>query len=195
MISKPRWRVFNAASDSEEPFAEPSINEAFVKTTSPKHHVGPQDVAISILDGTRGRLRFMTNSEQVEVVIPSDTAAGQQVQDSIIEELEKLGYPHRDVFCWRLALEEAIINAIKHGNKYDPKKTVRVRWKIDSQNVWVEVLDQGEGFKPEAVPDCTLDVNLERTSGRGIMLMRSFLTRVEYNDRGNMVTLEKHREM
>lgn len=135
-----------------------------------------------------------TNTEQVEVVISSDTASGQKVQDWIIDKLEELGYPHRDIFCWRLALEEAIINAIKHGNKYDVNKTVRIRWKIDAKNVWVEVLDQGEGFQLEKVPDCTLDDNLERTSGRGIMLMKSFLNRVEYNDKGNMVTLEKHRE-
>ena len=64
--------------------------------------------------------------EQFEVIIPSDTEAGQAVQERIVSRLESLEYSVRDVFGVRLALEEALVNAIKHGNGLDPDKTVRV---------------------------------------------------------------------
>lgn len=131
--------------------------------------------------------------EQFEVVIPSDTAAGQPIQDLIVKHLESLKYDDRDVFGIRLAIEEALVNAIKHGNRMDPNKTVRVACRVCHQRIWIEVEDQGEGFKPEEVPDPTADENLERPCGRGIMLMRAFMTSIEYNDAGNRVVLVKHR--
>lgn len=131
--------------------------------------------------------------EQFDIDIPSDTAAGQAVQERIIGKLEELRFHDRDIFGVRLALEEALVNAIKHGNRMDPQKTVRVSCRIWKQRIWVEIEDQGPGFRPEDVPDPTADENLERPCGRGIMLMRAFMTRVEYNPRGNRVELEKHR--
>lgn len=131
--------------------------------------------------------------EEFEVVIPSDTAAGQPVQDRIVQHLESLKYDDRDVFGVRLAIEEALVNAIKHGNRMDPNKTVRVFCRVCHQKIRIEVEDQGDGFKPSDVPDPTADENLERPCGRGIMLMRAFMTTIEYNDSGNRVVLEKHR--
>jgi serine/threonine-protein kinase RsbW len=131
--------------------------------------------------------------EEFEVVIPSDTAAGQPVQDRIVQHLEALKYDDRDVFGVRLAIEEALVNAIKHGNRMDPNKTVRVFCRVNHQKIRIEVEDQGEGFVPSDVPDPTADENLERPCGRGIMLMRAFMTLIEYNAAGNRVVLEKHR--
>ena len=135
----------------------------------------------------------MPTSEQFDVVIPSDTALGQEVQERIVGRLEELEFPPRDVFGVRLALEEALVNAIKHGNGMDPQKNVKIHWKIDPDYVYVEIEDEGPGFVPEDVPDPTAEENLERPCGRGIMLMRSFMSRVEYNERGNRVILEKRR--
>ncbi|OYW18109.1 MAG: anti-sigma regulatory factor [Planctomycetales bacterium 12-60-4] len=136
----------------------------------------------------------MPKSEHFEVVIPSDTAKGQEVQERIVGRLEELEFPPRDVFGVRLALEEALVNAIKHGNGMDPDKSVKIVWRIDDASVCVESEDEGSGFGPEEVPDPTAEENLERPCGRGIMLMRSFMSRVEYNERGNRVILEKRRE-
>lgn len=133
--------------------------------------------------------------EEFEIVIPSDTAAGQPVQDRIVQHLEALNYDDRDVFGIRLAIEEALVNAIKHGNRMDPNKTVRVACRVCQQKIRIEVEDQGEGFKPADVPDPTADENLERPCGRGIMLMRAFMTSIEYNDLGNRVILVKHRSV
>jgi serine/threonine-protein kinase RsbW len=135
----------------------------------------------------------MPTPEQFEVTIPSDTAAGQAVQERIVNRLEELDFPPRDVFGMRLALEEALVNAIKHGNGMDPAKSVRVSCLINDGMVHVEIEDEGPGFDVSDVPDPTAEENLERPCGRGIMLMRAFMSKVEYNSKGNRLTLEKVR--
>lgn len=135
----------------------------------------------------------MSVIEEFEVEIPSDTAAGQEVQARILKMLEDHNFPPRDVFGVRLALEEALVNAIKHGNRMDANKVVRVGCQVFNEKVRVEIEDQGEGFRPDEVPDPTADENLERPCGRGIMLMRSFMSLIEYNETGNCVVLEKER--
>lgn len=133
--------------------------------------------------------------EEFEIVIPSDTAAGQLVQDRIIRHLEELRYDDRDIFGVRLAIEEALVNAIKHGNGMDPNKTVRIACRVDQLKIRVEIEDQGTGFQLEEIPDPTADENLERPCGRGIMLMRAFMSLIEYNEVGNRVVLEKLRTL
>jgi serine/threonine-protein kinase RsbW len=126
-------------------------------------------------------------------IIPSDTAAGQAVQERIIQMLEEQRFEDRDVFGIRLAMEEALVNAIKHGNQMDPSKTVRITCRVGSRHFRIEIEDQGTGFQPEDIPDPTADENLERPCGRGIMLMRSFMTSITYNATGNCVVMTKDR--
>ena len=133
--------------------------------------------------------------EEFEVIIPSDTSQGQAIQERIVKALEDRSFSARDVFGVRLALEEAIVNAIKHGNRMDPQKTVRISCAVNHSRVRVEIEDQGAGFRVEDVPDPTLDENLERPCGRGIMLMKAFMNLIEYNDAGNKITLEKIRDL
>ena len=61
------------------------------------------------------------------------------------------------------------------------------------EKVWIRVADQGQGFKPEEVPDCTAPDRIEACNGRGIMLMRNFMSSVDYSDAGRVVTMEKLR--
>lgn len=136
----------------------------------------------------------MARNDEFEVTIPSDTAQGQAVQERIVQMLERMEFPPRDVFGVRLALEEALVNAIKHGNGLDPRKQVRIGCHVDDLRVRIFIEDEGSGFHPEEIPDPTAEENLEKPSGRGIMLMRAFMTSIEYNARGNRVTLEKVRE-
>lgn len=125
--------------------------------------------------------------------IPSETSQGQAIQERIVAVLEELGYPHADVFGMRLALEEAIVNAIKHGNRLDPTKSVHIECDVRQDRVRVVVEDEGSGFDPNKLPDPTSEENLDLPCGRGVLLMRHFLTELSYNDRGNRVTLEKER--
>ncbi len=126
--------------------------------------------------------------------IASVLGEGHRVLAELLEKLEAEGWSPRDIFGLRLALEEAVVNAIKHGNCLDASKKVRVVCRSTPDKIWIEVSDEGSGFDPEAVPDCTDDEHLDVPNGRGIMLMRNFMNRVEYNDRGNVVTMEKLRD-
>ena len=102
-------------------------------------------------------------------------------------------YPKTELFGTCLATEEALVNALKHGNQSDPTKRVRVRYRVDAERVLVQVADEGRGFDRERVPDPLAAENLERPNGRGLFLMRSFMTWIRFNRRGNIVTLCKYR--
>jgi serine/threonine-protein kinase RsbW len=102
-----------------------------------------------------------------------------------------LGYRPRDVTGLRLALEEAIVNGLRHGNGGDPAKQVVVHYSVGAEEVVAEVEDEGPGFDPARVPDPTTAENLDRPCGRGLLLMRHFATWVHYHGRGNRVTLYK----
>lgn len=132
-----------------------------------------------------------SHNDRFEVVIPSDYEAGQSVVERVISSLDQAGFAPRDVFGIRLSLDEAVTNAIKHGNKLSPDKTVRIDFQLNAQGVRIEIEDQGPGFCPADVPDPTAEENLERPSGRGLMLMRQFMTRIEYSAKGNLVVMEK----
>ena len=111
----------------------------------------------------------------------------------ILAQLSKLGWPQHDLFGIELTLEETLSNAIRHGNKFDESKQVFVLCKVSPEQFWLQIRDEGEGFIPDQVPDCTTDENLEACGGRGLFLIRAYMNRVAYNDTGNCVTLEKTR--
>ena len=135
----------------------------------------------------------MAEASQLRVQIPSDTADGLAVQEQIISMMEKHAYSMRDVFAMRLSLEEAITNAIRHGNGGDKQKVVKVLADVSDEKLRVEVEDEGEGFEPEDVPDPTSAEFIERPSGRGLMLMRAYLNFVEYSNGGRKITMERER--
>ncbi len=136
----------------------------------------------------------MSNTDEFDITIPSETTHGREVQERIVGMMEHCGFPPRDVFGVRLALEEALVNAIKHGNQMDPTKFVRVICRVDEEHVRVAIEDQGPGFDISTVPDPTDEENLDKPGGRGIMLMRAFMSLVEYNETGNRLTMEKRRD-
>ena len=90
-----------------------------------------------------------------------------------------------------LSFEEAVVNAARHGNRFDPKKKIRIRCGISPQLIRMEIIDEGAGFDPKKVPDPTLKENLSRHGGRGIHLMVTFMDHVWYNTNGNSVAMEK----
>ena len=128
------------------------------------------------------------------LVLPSERGSSRLVTDELLDQLGQHGWPPADIFAIHLAAEEALVNAVVHGNKLDPEKTVRVECEVSPELVRLEVTDEGAGFDPASVPDCTLEERLEAPGGRGVMLMRSFMTRIEYNAKGNSVVLEKRRD-
>jgi len=116
-----------------------------------------------------------------------------RVEDAVIEAAIEYGFSGHDQFAIKLALEEALANAIKHGNKSDPGKQVIVEFEVNEHQFSISVSDEGVGFDPEDVPDPTLDENLEKPFGRGVMLMNTYMNQVSYNPRGNRVTMVRKR--
>ena len=111
----------------------------------------------------------------------------------ITDEMACEGFPENEIQYVRLALEEAIVNANKHGHHGDWTLPVRVRYRFDGRGVTAQVEDEGSGFDPENVLDPLAPENLNRPSGRGLLLMRAFMTRVCHNQQGNCVCFCKHR--
>ena len=98
-------------------------------------------------------------------------------------------YARRLNLNFRVGLTEALSNAMLYGNNSDPEKSVRVEVAIKLEEVSVRVTDQGVGFDPRTVPDPTLPANISKSGGRGIFLMKALMDEVQFNDRGNSVTL------
>jgi serine/threonine-protein kinase RsbW len=127
------------------------------------------------------------------VVIPSDPADARRVQDDIEAALKASHFEEREIFSIKLALEEALVNAIKHGNQMDHTKRVRVAYQIAPDRFDIQITDEGPGFDPVDVPDPTAPENIERPCGRGLLLMRHYMTEVAYHDRGRTVRMSKVR--
>jgi len=127
------------------------------------------------------------------MVIPSDPTEARRVQDDIEAELKRNRFEDREIFCIRLALEEGLVNAIKHGNQLDRSKQVHIAYRICPERFDVRISDEGPGFDPEDVPDPMAVENLERPCGRGLLLMRHYMTEVMFHPPGNRLTMCKIR--
>ena len=127
--------------------------------------------------------------------IPSDLAEARRVQTEIEQVLHQVSaFSEREIFAIKLAVEEALVNAIKHGNQMDRAKKVHVTYHVHADRFEVQITDEGPGFDPDDVPDPTAPENLERPCGRGLLLMRSYMTEVVYQDKGRAVRMAKVRK-
>lgn len=132
-----------------------------------------------------------TSGSMVVDSMPSTVAA---VCRLILSKLVANSFSQEDVFAVHLALEEAFLNAVRHGNKMDPNKEVRVGYVVDLDKVEVSIADEGDGFDPESVPDPRFGENLLKPDGRGLFLMRAYMNMVKFNERGNCVRMVKYKE-
>ena len=107
--------------------------------------------------------------------------------------MSESGYQAKDIFAVCLALEEAFVNAVEHGHRGDGLKSVRVAYQVGPGQVLADVEDQGPGFDPSRVLDPTAPENLDKPCGRGLFLMRHYMTWVHHSSRGNCVTLCRYR--
>ena len=126
-----------------------------------------------------------------KMVIPSDFHSARKLEQKVLGEIDRLGYDQGCCFAIHLALEEALNNAIRHGNCMDPCKSIRVEYDINEREAVFVITDEGCGFDPFAVPDPTTDENLEKPYGRGVMLMKAYMDEVQFNPCGNQVRMVK----
>ena len=107
---------------------------------------------------------------------------------------DQVGFDADSAHWMSVAIRESVTNAVRHGNKLDPTKRVKVQFEILEPMFKVFVEDQGEGFDPEELPDPLAEENLLRANGRGIFFMKSFMDEVVYsfpNENGTRVEMVK----
>ena len=127
------------------------------------------------------------------IEIRNDILELERVSRQILQEIASGSFSEEEVFAIHLALEEVLVNALKHGNKNNSDKKINIEYNITNDKFEITVTDQGDGFEPEHVPDPRNDENICKTSGRGMLLIRSYMDKVEYNEKGNSVMLLKNR--
>jgi serine/threonine-protein kinase RsbW len=128
---------------------------------------------------------------QKKVELASDTHIVEEFCQKLVAAASQHGFCEDDTFGIHMALEEALINAVKHGNAGDPKKKLIVEYLITQEVFDATITDQGSGFVPDDVPDPRDEENLHKMSGRGILLIRAYMDVVEYNKRGNQLHILK----
>jgi len=137
-------------------------------------------------------VEFMPISRSV--VVSSTPSAVADVFNQLQPGLKASNFSEEDIFAVHLALEEAFTNAVKHGNKMEPNKAVKIDYAIEPDKVEICMTDEGSGFDPEVIPDPRYGDNLYKPAGRGMLLMRSFMDVIEYNEQGNSVRMIRYRE-
>ncbi len=127
---------------------------------------------------------------EISVRVPTDLSVVEEAVDLIARHCLASGIPPRAArFNLRVALAEALANAIIYGNRLDPDKFVDVRVVVTRSGLTLNVCDQGDGFDPDAVPDPTLPDRVERPDGRGLFIIRKLVDEVRFNERGNTICM------
>ena len=128
-----------------------------------------------------------------ECTLSSDMGAAHRLIEEVMTVIRAESWNDKDVFAVELILEESLTNAIKHGNRSDPAKHVRLECKVGPKKFYVRIEDEGSGFNPYAVADPRDPANQMVASGRGVLLVKHFASNVKWNDRGNVIECEKDR--
>jgi len=129
--------------------------------------------------------------ENIEFELPSAISLMHIVLEYLMKRVEKLGVIKPEQSNLFVALDEAFVNAVKHGNKYDADKLVRITAEVSKQEAKFTIEDEGEGFDVNNIPDPLDPTNLFKTSGRGVLFIYNIMDEVRYNDRGNRLTMVK----
>jgi serine/threonine-protein kinase RsbW len=123
--------------------------------------------------------------------IPSELETIPKFRKDLLKKVNNLGLSDEDIFNIDLSLQEALVNAIKHGNKLDKSLLVEVSLEISGKRLVIEVKNQGGGFDPKKIPTPTSQEGLLKTSGRGVFLIKKLMDEVEFFDRGRGIRMIK----
>ncbi len=129
--------------------------------------------------------------ESIEFELPSVISLMHIVLEYLMKRVEKLGVCKPEQSNLFVALDEAFVNAVKHGNKFDVGKMIRVAAEVSPAEARFTIEDQGDGFDVNNIPDPLDPENLFKTSGRGVLFIYNIMDEVKYNDRGNRLTMVK----
>ena len=154
-----------------------------------------KDMVATVLDY---KIRFVDKAdlvadmhENIEFELPSAVSLMHIVLEYLMKRVEKLGVIKPEQSNLFVALDEAFVNAVKHGNRFDINKLVRIKAEVSKQEARFTIEDEGEGFDVKNIPDPLDPENLFKTSGRGVLFIYNIMDEVKYNDRGNRLTMVK----
>lgn len=154
-----------------------------------------QQIVATVLDY---KIRFVDKEDEVQKLVehiefelPSVISLMHIVLEYLMKRVEKLGVVKPERSNLFVALDEAFVNAVKHGNKFDTTKIVRIAAEISPAEAKFTVEDEGDGFDVNSIPDPLDPQNLFKTSGRGVLFIYNIMDEVKYNDRGNRLTMVK----
>ena len=131
--------------------------------------------------------------EKIEFEIPSLISLMNNVLNYLMKRVEKIGVVNPETSNLFVALDEAFVNAVKHGNKFDTNKLVRITADVSPEEARFTIEDEGDGFNVAEIPDPLDPQNLFKTSGRGVLFIYNIMDEVKYNERGNRLTMIKRR--
>lgn len=129
--------------------------------------------------------------EKIEFEVPSVISLMHDILDYLIKRVEKVGVVNPETSNLFVALDEAFVNAVKHGNKFDSSKLVRITADVSPEEARFTIEDEGDGFNVAEIPDPLNPENLFKTSGRGVLFIYNIMDEVKYNERGNRLTMVK----
>lgn len=129
--------------------------------------------------------------EKIEFELPSSIAPMHSILDYLLKRVGKLGGVDPERSNLFVALDEAFVNAVKHGNKFNTQKLIRITAELSTKEATFTVEDEGEGFDVNSIPDPLDPDNLFKTSGRGVLFIYNIMDEVKYNERGNRLTMVK----
>ncbi len=127
-----------------------------------------------------------------KISIPSNPRYIKKIISRIVDILVERRINKSIIFDVRLSAEEALLNAIEHGNKRRKGLLVEASFSIDDKQLELVIKDKGSGFDKIALPDPTKDNNILRSHGRGVYLIHKLMDKVEYSRKGNAVKLIKY---
>jgi serine/threonine-protein kinase RsbW len=132
---------------------------------------------------------------RVSLKLPSSLESVDKIERTAEEFATLAGFDEDTVPNIAMAVREAAVNAILHGNAYNPAKNITAAFEANSDALIVRIADEGTGFDPTNVPDPLAAENILRGSGRGIFLIKAFMDEVHFRQLhpGTELTLIKHR--
>ena len=110
----------------------------------------------------------------------------------VLSNMDAFGFPDESIRKMKIALTELLVNAVLHGNKNDFTKRVVMGHLVNRQKAVISIMDDGEGFDPQIIPDPTLPENITKDCGRGLFIVRHYVDEITFNVKGNRVTVTKH---
>ena len=135
-----------------------------------------------------------TTGNRVSYTLDSTLESVNTAEEAAVQMAGKAGFADEDRDRISMAVREAAVNAVLHGNAYDPRKKMRVSFENTADSLVIKIADEGRGLRQEEIPDPLAPETLLKQSGRGIFLMRTFMDDVQFRllQPGTEITLIKH---